>query len=140
MAVFKKEYGLLVPQHFTTFKQCGDWYFWIHIVRNGDLFISSKLLNYYRNVEQSLTTGFYATGYNFLEELQMFSLLKKEQRENIFFINNSIFNRYNSFMRRKDKLTKQEQSAVFNAFNDLFGGRVSFHFFLLKQEQSGDDR
>ncbi|MEP7318390.1 MAG: glycosyltransferase family 2 protein [Panacibacter sp.] len=130
MAIFKKEFGLLVPQHFTTFKQCGDWYFWIHIVQCGDVFISNKLLNYYRNAEQSLTTKLYATGYNFIEELRMFGLLKNEQKQHTSFINSSVFNRYNSFKRRENKFSATEKSNVLNAFNDFFGGGVSFHFFL----------
>jgi len=133
MAIFKRDAGLRVPQHFATFKQCGDWYFWIHIVQYGNVFISNKLLNYYRNTEQSLTAKQYATGYNFIEEVNMFGLLRKEQKEHVSFIYNSVFNRYNSFIRRKDKFSAIEKYKVTNAFKDFFGGRFSFYLFLLKK-------
>jgi glycosyltransferase involved in cell wall biosynthesis len=131
MAIFKKEYALRVPPDFTKFKLCGDWFFWINIVRNGDVFISNKILNYYRRSDSSLTSRLYASGYNFIEELNMFQLIKAPKTENGSLINNSIFNRYNSFQRRKGKFSQEEIKQVLKAFYNSFGGVFLFNVFLL---------
>jgi len=130
MAIFKRANALVVPQTFTSFKLCGDWFFWINIVRNGDVFISNKVLNYYRRTESSLTSRLYATGYNFIEELVMFQMIKAQKKDNVFFIHDSIFNRYNSFQRKKSKLSFEEAKAVTNAFNNFFGSTFLFNIFL----------
>ncbi len=133
MAVFKRQYALTVPAAFTDFTQCGDWFFWINIVRNGDVYISSKLLNYYRNAAQSLTSRIYATGYNFIEELKMFQLLKQQHKEDTALIHHSVFNRYNSFSRKKERFTAADKNNVQQAFYAFFGGVISFQYFLLSE-------
>src|SRR5258706_4618031 len=40
MAVFKKEFAMLVPEQFTEFRLCGDSFFWINLVQYGEVFIS----------------------------------------------------------------------------------------------------
>jgi len=131
MAIFKKEYALRVPPDFTKFKLCGDWFFWINIVRNGDVFISNKILNYYRRSDSSLTSRLYASGYNFIEELDMFQLIKAQKKEDGSLINTSIFNRYNSFQRGKRKFSQEESKQVLKAFYNSFGGFFLFNMFLL---------
>jgi len=130
MAIFKRANASGVPQTFTSFKLCGDWFFWINIVRNGNVFITNKVLNYYRRTESSLTSRLYATGYNFIEELGMFQMIKAQKKDDIFFIHDSIFNRYNSFQRKKSKLSFEEAKAVSSAFNNFFGSTFLFNIFL----------
>jgi len=131
MAIFKREYALTVPPDFTSFKLCGDWFFWINIVRNGDVFISNKVLNYYRRADSSLTSKLYASGYNFIEELSMFQLIKAQKKDNVSLIHNSVFNRYNSFQRAKSKFSSKEVKQVLKAFYNFFGSSFLFNIFLL---------
>src|SRR6476620_1880060 len=130
MAIFKRANASGVPQTFTSFKLCCDWLFWINIVRNGNVFITNKVLNYYRRTESSLTSRLYATGYNFIEELGMFQMIKAQKKDDIFFIHDSIFKRYNSFQRKKSKLSFEEAKAVSSAFNNFFGSTFLFNIFL----------
>ncbi|HEY6977056.1 MAG TPA: glycosyltransferase family 2 protein [Chitinophagaceae bacterium] len=133
MAIFKKEAALRVPAELTKFKLCGDWFFWINIVRHGDVFISDKVLNYYRRADNSLTEKAYATGYNFIEELNMFQLIKAQKKERVSIINDSVFNRYNSFQRRKNKFSQKEARLVFDAFYHFSGGYFLFKILLLNK-------
>lgn len=133
MAIFKKEFALKVPEEFTNFKLCGDWFFWINIARNGNVFISNKVLNYYRRSDSSLTSRLYATGYNFIEEIKMFQLVKAQRKEPASFITNSIFNRYNSFKKRLDKMSATETQIVLEAFHNSFGGVLMFKIFLFRK-------
>lgn len=131
MAVFKRAYALKVPHLFTEFKLCGDWYFWINIVRFGDVFISNQVLNYYRRTDSSLTSRFYATGYNFIEELRMFQLVKEQQLDDVSFIHDSVYNRYNSFRRKKNKLAVEVAVEIESAFYRFFDSLFLFYLFLL---------
>jgi len=133
MAIFKREAALKVSKDFAEFKLCGDWLFWINMVYQGDVFISNKVLNYYRRTDENLTSKLYASGYNFIEELKMFQIIKAQNKEESLFVNNSIFNRYNSFQRRKDRFNSEETGLILDAFYNFFGGSFSFKFFLLRK-------
>lgn len=131
MAMFKREAALSIPGDFISFKSCGDWFFWINLVRNGDVFINSKVLNYYRRSKNSLTEKAYSTGHNFIEELKMFELIKAQRKESIPVINDSIFNRYNSFQKRKNRLSAGDARLALRSFYHSFGGYFHFKIFLL---------
>ncbi len=75
----------------------------------------------------------YASGNNFIEELKMFQLLKKENSADAPLINKSIFNRYNSFRKRKNKFSSGETEQVLRAFYNSFGGFFLFSIFLLNK-------
>ena len=75
----------------------------------------------------------YANGSNFIEELKMYQLLKKQNNLDREIIHNSIFNRYNSFQNRKSKFPQQEADQVLKAFYNFFGGNILFNFFLLSK-------
>lgn len=130
MAIFKKEAALKVPVDYTNFKLCGDWFFWINVVCAGDVFISNKVLNYYRRSHNSLTEKLYKGGFNFMEELKMFRIIKSQKIYDASMINNSVFNRYNSFKKRKGNYTANEANQIEKAFYEFFGGGLSFRFFL----------
>ena len=136
MAIFKRRVALLVPENFTFLKLCGDWFFWINMVRFGDVYVSNKVLNYYRRTESSLTSRLYSSGYNFIEELSMFRMIKEQKMDKYFCIHDSIFNRYNSFQRNKNKFTMQQVQDVYKAFYDFFGGFFLFSIFLFYKKST----
>lgn len=79
MALFKKECYQQISQQFTAFKMSGDWLFYIELAKQGDVFISGKTLNYFRNHDKDVSGSMYRTGANYLEELQILKILKKQQ-------------------------------------------------------------
>lgn len=43
------------PSELLTMKYCGDWYFWIFLLKDNDVFFLSKKLNYFRKHSRSST-------------------------------------------------------------------------------------
>jgi glycosyltransferase involved in cell wall biosynthesis len=88
MAIFKKStYDNILPK-FTTYKYCGDWHFWADIARQGDVFISGKILNYFRKHEADVSSKACLTGLDFIEELNvLFYFLDSNFISEIDFLN-----------------------------------------------------
>lgn len=79
MAVFKRSVYYQISTSYTQYKFCGDWFFWAAIAKNGNVFISGKVLNYFRNHNADVSGTAYSNGLNFIEELQvLFSFLDDE--------------------------------------------------------------
>ena len=72
MAIFKKEAIFNMPYDFTDFKFFGDWLFWIETAKQGDVFISGKILNFFRRNDKAISEKGHATGLNFIENLKIF--------------------------------------------------------------------
>jgi hypothetical protein len=75
MALWKRDLFYLIPDELTSFKFCGDWYFWINLCKYGNVHISGKLLNYFRKHENDVSGKAYQSGLNFIEELKIISSL-----------------------------------------------------------------
>lgn len=71
MALFKKSAYFNVKEDFKNYKFCGDWLFWAQIAQQGEVFISGKILNYFRNHSGDVSNKAYASGLNFVEELKV---------------------------------------------------------------------
>ncbi|WP_217603313.1 glycosyltransferase family 2 protein [Chitinophaga sp. GbtcB8] len=67
MALFRRALFFAVDEAFLEFKFSGDWYFWIELCKMGDVFISGRTLNYFRNHSGDVTTRAVKTGQNYLE-------------------------------------------------------------------------
>lgn len=75
MAVWKKEAFNNIPLDFTEYKFCGDWLFWIELCSRGTVFVSGRVLDYFRKHENDVTGKATRTGQNFVEELQLLNTL-----------------------------------------------------------------
>lgn len=79
MALWRKDKYPQVPQDFTQYRFCGDWMFWIAMARLGKVRISGKLLDYYRQHPENVSSGVYRSGLNFVEELKVLNWMYAEQ-------------------------------------------------------------
>lgn len=79
MAIWRKDAFALISKEFVQYRFCGDWLFWIELCRHGKVFISGKLLNYFRKHEGDVSGKAMQNGLNFIEELKMFHLLYTRQ-------------------------------------------------------------
>lgn len=75
MAIWKKDLFEKVPEELTTFRFCGDWYFWIQLSRFGKVHISGKVLNYFRKHGNDVSGKAYASGLNFIEEIRILNMM-----------------------------------------------------------------
>lgn len=75
MAVFKKSTFANVNQKYTTFKMCGDWLFWSGVASQGNVFISGKTLNYFRNHDKDVSSKVFKSGLNHIEDVKVVTQL-----------------------------------------------------------------
>ena len=71
MCIFKKEHYHAVSKKHVRYKFIGDWLFWIEMAARGNVFISGKVLNYFRKHSGDITSTVYKSGVYFLEYLQL---------------------------------------------------------------------
>jgi hypothetical protein len=79
MAVWRRSAFEKISREFVNFKYCGDWLFWIEMSMHGNVFISGKVLNYFRKHSADVSGPAVRSGDNFVEELNMFHLLYKRK-------------------------------------------------------------
>ncbi|OOQ57066.1 glycosyltransferase family 2 protein [Mucilaginibacter pedocola] len=78
MAVFKKENYFNTSQEFTTYKMSGDWLWYIEMAKQGDVFISGRVLNYFRNHDKDVSGKMYRSGSSYKEEIRILHHLKDD--------------------------------------------------------------
>ncbi len=130
MAVFKKEFALLVPETYTSFKMCGDWLFWINLIKYGDIFISGKLLNYFRKHTANLSSKQFESGNNFIEELRVIEMVKAQKRFSTDLFNRVVYNKYNNYLHKKKRFTTAIIENINRAFYELYDNHYSFQRFI----------
>jgi len=118
MAVWKKDLYSKVDSEYTKFKFCGDWLFWISILQQSNVFVSGRALNYFRNHDKDVSSKFYHTGNNFIENIDLYkillqrSIIDKSQFEML------IKKQYINFLRVKDSIVKSNLSTINKAFSN----------------------
>ena len=71
MCIFQKALYYQVSKIFTKYKFCGDWLFWIEMAALGNVFISGKVLNYFRKHEKDISGNAFKSGLFYEEYLQL---------------------------------------------------------------------
>ena len=130
MAIFKKEFALKIPADYTSYKMAGDWFFWLHIVQWGDVFISDQLLNYFRKGKDNVSSKLYDSGNNIMEELNVLEFLTTQTFANQQLVRSSIYNKYNNFLRNRHKMQLEEQQKLYDKFYQLLNGKANFKKFV----------
>lgn len=121
MAVFKKDVYNKISKDFSSFKFCGDWLFWIEIMMRGDIFVSGKLLNYFRKHPNDVSGKVYETGYNFFEEIKLLDSLKTKSVITSNEYENLLWYKYNIYKKNKYKILKSRQADIDNLFTTKKG-------------------
>ena len=116
MAVWKKELYTQVDSQYTTFRFCGDWLFWISLMQQCDVFVSGRALNYFRNHDKDVSSKFYHTGNNFIENIQLYQILLQRSVIDYRQYNDLIKKQYVNFLRVKDSIMKSNIKSIVNAF------------------------
>jgi glycosyltransferase involved in cell wall biosynthesis len=128
MAVFKKECYAQVLPRFSTFKFCGDWLFWIGIAQQGDVFISGKVLNYFRKHTGDVTGKMLQSGYNYVEELAILDTLFAEPFIDEQQFKTQLLNLYTGYLLNRKRFTAAAQKNIDEAFYNT--GNQNYNRFL----------
>lgn len=79
MSVFQKQRYYEVSRKFTNYRFCGDWLFWIEMASRGNVFISGKVLNYFRKHERDVSGNAFKSGLFYEEYLKLADDLQEMQ-------------------------------------------------------------
>ncbi len=78
MVLWKKELFAAVQEDYLEYRFSGDWVFWISLCLQGEVFITGRLLNYFRNHSGDVSTRSYRSGLNFVEDTRILQKLYRE--------------------------------------------------------------
>lgn len=135
MAVWKKELYTQVDPQYTNFRFCGDWLFWISLMQQSNVFVSGRALNYFRNHDKDVSSKFYHTGNNFIENIELYHILLQRSVITYSQFNKLIKNQYINFLRVKDSIMKSNINNITTAFSKQsnLSNSTKFYYNLKKQ-------
>jgi glycosyltransferase involved in cell wall biosynthesis len=131
MALFKKEYFNLFSQEIAHYRFCGDWLSWISLTKYGDVFVSGKVLNFFRKHRGDVSSKMYLSGYNYIEELMVVQKLRNEKRIEDKISKKFIITKYQSFLAKRKQFNSEETEKIKKAFYSLFSGKFAFQRLLI---------
>lgn len=132
MAVWKKDTFEKISDGFLQFKLCGDWLFWIELCRYGDVFISGKLLNYFRKHDGSASESGIKSGENLVQELEMFSFLFKKKLIGYGDYLKGLKSEYIQFKAIARKLSPERALRIKKMFFNELGTKAALKSFYRK--------
>ncbi|MGY3213807.1 glycosyltransferase family 2 protein [Mucilaginibacter sp. HD30] len=130
MALFKRECYYNLSPRYQTFKYCGDWLFWIEIALQGDIFISGKVLNYFRKHGADVSGKMLASGNNHIEEIRVLKLIKQQQLITETEYKSYLLPRFIRYMVFKEQYKADTRLAIEDAF--FIDGAISYKKYLTR--------
>ena len=125
MALWRKEEFKLIPEELTSFKFCGDWYFWIQMSKYGSVHISGKVLNYFRKHENYVSGKAYSSGLNFIEELKIINMLYQENLITEKKYYKAYKKKYIEYWRVKNTIDKNIRIQIKKLFSNSLSSKTS---------------
>lgn len=132
MAVWKKEVYEQIPKEYIGFKRIGDYLFWIEIANCGNVFISGKLLNYFRTHGENVSGYASKSGLNFIDHIPLYKKLLErkliEQQDYALTMKKT----YTQFRLTEKNLSTETRDIVNKLFID-YGkpvARLKVYFYL----------
>ncbi|MFD1256174.1 glycosyltransferase family 2 protein [Mucilaginibacter terrae] len=131
MAIFRKDIYFRFSKEYTKFKFCGDWLFWIEAAKQGDVFVSGRVLNYFRKHGKDVSGKAYTSGFNFIEEVKVIQSLKNDDIITEEEYKEALLYRYYNYQ----KVVKQVSAEIKEQIDKLFfnNGQTSYKSFLISK-------
>jgi len=131
MAVFRKEFYYKISNSYTSLKFTGDWIFWAELSRLGSVYITARLLNYFRKHDKDVSSKMYLSGLNFVEELQVLKYFNQYLGlDKILYFNARIklYNRYRNSKKYIDAAMQKNIRSMFFENSSFFQKK----YFLMR--------
>lgn len=129
MVVFRKQKYLENTSYFKEFLFCGDWLFWIEMANENEIYISGKIINYFRKHKDDVSSKFYNSGMNFKEELLVLFYLYDKSLISKFDFFDGLYNKY-----KKYRINRKNYSLSINVELDFLFYKdkhtIDFYFLL----------
>lgn len=135
MAVWKKNLYHNISPTYTQFKFCGDWLFWISLMQQSNVFVSGKVLNYFRNHDKDVSSRFYSSGNDFIENIKLYKLLQERTIINQMQFKELVKQQYLNFLRVKNSIDVANLPNIYAAFkNDATLSDYTKMYYALKKQ------
>lgn len=125
MVLWRKNALQNVPQELTTFRFCGDWYFWIQLCKAGKVHINGKALNYFRKHDTTASKNAYQSGLNFIEELRIIDSLYKEKLVDEKTYYRAYKKKFIEYWIVKNRIDKTNRQIIRQLFKNPLSSRVN---------------
>ncbi|WP_345951605.1 glycosyltransferase family A protein [Mucilaginibacter sp. PAMB04274] len=134
MAVWRKELFNRVNTEYTQFKFSGDWLFWVSLLQISDVFVSGKILNYFRNHNKDVSSRFYSTGNNFIENVRLYKVLHQRNIIDKSQLTTLVKRQYTIFLSVKHSVNRDNLPNIYRAFEEAMGlNEVTKTYYSLRQ-------
>lgn len=133
MLLFKKTCYYNVSDWFINFKMCGDWQFYIELAGQGEVFVSGKVLNYFRKHDKDVSGKMYGTGANYIEEIDILTGLSESSLITPEEFKRHILNKYLFFLVARNGFTTEMNKVIENKFFNANG--LNLKGFLVKESR-----
>ena len=117
MAIFRKSIYSKIDKQYINFKYCGDWLFWSEVAVCGDVFISGKVLNYFRQHSQSVYARARNTGFDLIEELEVLDIFYKKGYIEKTDFDSAISIKYLNFLEKEKYLLPRRKVEIQSFFS-----------------------
>ncbi|GAB6124198.1 glycosyltransferase family 2 protein [Dysgonomonas termitidis] len=119
MAIFKKKYFDAINNHiYTNYKFCGDWLFWGLMAAQGKVFISGKILNFFRKHVADVSGGAYSSGLNYLEEFDVLQSFYENGYIEKSELKNALHAKYDNFTLKRVNLPSDKIAEIDQKFSN----------------------
>ncbi|HEX5152916.1 MAG TPA: glycosyltransferase family 2 protein [Parafilimonas sp.] len=132
MALWKKEVYLQISKDYISYKRIGDYLFWIEVVNCGNVFISGKLLNYFRAHQKNTSAHSLQSGMSFLDHIPLYKKLLERRLINKQDYDMALKKSYIQFRLAEKNMTAEAVVTI----RKLFAGyakpiaRLKIYFYL----------
>ncbi|MBS1745651.1 MAG: glycosyltransferase family 2 protein [Bacteroidetes bacterium] len=133
MALWKKNIYNKITNRFLEYKLIGDYYFWIELCTYGDVFISGKILNYFRAHDKNVSFNSYENGLTYTERIPLLKdmLARKIIDEKVYMI--ALKKAYSLFKCNAKGITKENMGKIKKMFYYYSGSPFKLNLFYLKK-------
>ncbi len=125
MAVWKKTLFNNIKEDYLNYRFCGDRVFWIEICQQGDVFITARVLNYFRNHGGDVSTGAYRSGLNFEEDARVLHKLYGETLIPLASYRKALKKLHREYWKIRERLDKDMLPRIQKAFYDSSANVIS---------------
>ena len=136
MAVWKKEAYLKMSKDYIEYRRIGDYLFWVELVNYGAVFISGKLLNYFRMHDRNVSANSFNSGTSFIDHIPLYKKLLERKLIDKKDFRMAMKKSYMQFRLAEKKLPKENARIIRRLFSEHAKSIGGFKlYFYLKQIQ-----
>ncbi len=133
MAVWKKNVYSKISKDFINYKLIGDYCFWIEICNCGSVFISGKLLSYFRTHDKNVSFTSLKSGLTYTEQIPLAKHLLDMQIIDKNDYMQYLKKNYSLFRFSEKDVSKENALAIRKLFSSYSAAQYKLDFYFLQK-------